>query len=96
MKRTVFSLIFFLLYCLSFAQGKLKPEFDAYEYAEMLKVTAWQVDTNVNKPSLPHPEKYNMVYRSDSVGLDNRWELWLSGDSIGVISIRGTVLSSAS
>lgn len=79
------------------AQNKLQPYFDPVEYAAMLSITAHQVDTSLWKSSaIPLPKDYTMVYRSDSVGLDNRWDLWLSNNSVGVISIRGTTLQANS
>jgi len=91
---TVF--IMFLQVFLSAAQTKLKPGFDANECAEMYEILSRQADTAGVIVTLPYPFGYRMLYRSDSAGLDNRWDLWIRDDSVGVISIRGTTLSSAS
>ncbi len=32
-----------------------------------------------------------MVYRAKETGLKNRWDMWLRGDSVAIINIRGTV-----
>ena len=86
-------LLLFLLVVNLLAQGqKLSPGFDSTEFYQLLKVSAQQLDTAYN-PDLPYPEKFERVYRSQEMGLDNRWELWLSDDSIAVISIRGTTPS---
>lgn len=98
MRKTALSIFLFFI-CLNFssAQNKLKPYFDPEEYAAMLSITEHQVDTSIwSTLRIPLPPNYNMVYRSDSVGLDNRWDLWLSDDSVGVISIRGTTLQANS
>ncbi len=71
--------------------AKIKPGFSKVEYAELLKVSTRQGDSLYNK-ELPAPEKFNRIYRSSVLGLDNRWELWTSPDSIATISIRGTTL----
>jgi hypothetical protein len=92
--KTIFfiSLIFF---CQSFSinlfgQGsKLQPGFDSVEFTELLKVSSRQGDSLYNK-DLPAPEKFTKVYRSPEMGLGNRWDLWVSEDSIACISIRGT------
>lgn len=95
MKKSV-SLLTALLIVLTFnnciSQSKLKPGFIPEEYAQMLEVTSRQRDTTtVYSVGLPYPEKCRMVYRSHETGLNNRWDLWLRDDSVGIISIRGTV-----
>lgn len=74
----------------SIAQSsKLKPGFDKEEFLELLKVSSRQSDSLYN-PELPAPEKFKKIYRSSEMGLDNRWDLWVSADNIACISIRGT------
>ena len=68
---------------------RLKPGFDKEEYRELLKVSSRQGDTLYN-PDLPAPQRFRRIYRSEVMGLDNRWELWLAPDSTAAISIRGT------
>lgn len=75
---------------------KLSPGFDPSEYKTLLEITARQIDTPWVDIEFPFPENCKMVYRSSSVGLDNRWDLWLRSDSVGIISIRGTVNNPAS
>ncbi|PWL31574.1 MAG: lipase [Fluviicola sp. XM-24bin1] len=91
--------ILFILLNISFINDclgqKLNPGFDSLEYFELLKISAQQGDSLYN-PDLPFPKKHNRLYRSPVMGLDNRWELWLSEDSIGVISIRGTTTNQIS
>jgi len=77
----------------STGQGaKLEPGFSKAEYSELLKISTRQGDSLYNK-ELPAPEKFTRAYRSAVMGLDNRWELWTSPDSIEAISIRGTTLN---
>jgi hypothetical protein len=77
-----------------YAEPKLKPGFDAKECANMLQLAAMQpADSPWVNTMLPKPDGYTLVYRSDTVGLDNRWDLWLRDDSVAVISIRGTTKS---
>jgi len=70
-------------------QGKILPGFDKTEFLEMLKISSCQGDTLYN-PDLPPPLKFKKIYRSKIMGLDNRWDLWVSDQSVAVISIRGT------
>ena len=80
----------------SFAQAtKLKPGFDKEEFLELLKVSSRQGDSLYN-PDLPAPEKFQKIYRSSEMGLDNRWDLWVSEDKIACISIRGTTTKQVS
>jgi Lipase (class 3) len=74
---------------------ELKPGFDAQECYELLKVNIQHSDSLYN-PNLPSPEVFSRVYRSQVIGLDNRWELWTSKDSMAVVSIRGTTMASES
>jgi len=80
----------------SFAQTtKLKPGFDKEEFLELLRVSSRQGDSLYN-PNLPAPEKFQKIYRSSEMGLDNRWDLWVSEDKIACISIRGTTTKQVS
>lgn len=81
---------FILLSLVSVGQNVLlKPGFSKPEYIELLKISSRQGDTLYNS-KFPAPENHTHIYRSPVVGLDNRWDLWLSKDSILVISLRGT------
>ena len=85
------SVIFYLLFIFfnlfinnSFAQTtKLKQGFDKEEFLERLKVSSRQGDSLYN-PDLPAPEKFQKIYRSSEMGLDNRWDLWVNEDKVSV------------
>jgi len=82
--------LLFLISIVSFGQENLlKPGFDKQEYIELLKISSRQGDTLYN-PQFPAPLYHKHIYRSPIVGLDNRWDLWGSDDSVLVISLRGT------
>ncbi|WP_212003139.1 lipase family protein [Chitinophaga sp. HK235] len=69
----------------------LSPYFDAHEYSDMLKLSARQRDTPWTHLKGPVPEGYELAYRSEEVGLLNRWDFWINrSQGVGVISIRGT------
>lgn len=75
----------------------LKPGFEKREYIEILKLTARQRDTPWKKSPIPAPDHYTLDYRSKTVGMDNRWDLWLRDDrKVGIISVRGTTLNNIS
>ncbi|RPI15731.1 MAG: lipase family protein [Ignavibacteriae bacterium] len=96
MRKTILAAFLFILIQSLNSQEKLKPGFDAEECKKMLEISAHSVDTPWVKMSVAYPQHYNLVYRSDTVGLKNRWDLWLRDDSVGVISIRGTVAETIS
>ncbi len=91
--KLIFLTIFIAIFNFAhFSQtSKLTPGFSKTEYAELLKISTRQSDSLYNE-DLPGPQKFNLTYKSKVVGLDNRWELWRSKDSIAAISIRGTTL----
>lgn len=94
-------LMVLLVSCSSYtmAQHKLKPGFDKKEYTEMLKIAQKQhidVDKWESNTSIPDPQNYKQVYRSRVMAFENMWDLWLSKDSVAVISVRGSVMSSVS
>ena len=75
---------------LSMAQPKLKPTFDAREYIDVLHLEwAHQDSTSKYKPS-SLPPNYKRIYRSPELGLNNKFDIWLRDDSVGVICIRYT------
>lgn len=68
----------------------LQPGFDGNEFRKMLSISAYQVDTPWVNRWMPFPVGYELIYRSPVSGLDNRWDMWKSVDSVCVISVRGT------
>mgnify|MGYP000956212521 CR=1 FL=1 len=99
MKPTIIYTIFIfcqLVVVGSFAQtSKLKPGFNKDEFLELLEVSSRQGDSLYN-PALPGPVNFQKIYRSAEMGLDNRWDLWVSADKIACISIRGTTTKQVS
>lgn len=82
----------------SVSAQSLQPGFDKAEYIDLLKVSAAFGDS-AYVATFPKPERYEFVYRSPVVGLDNRWDLWVSKDKIhptAVVSLRGTTANSVS
>ncbi|HRE41814.1 MAG TPA: lipase family protein [Ignavibacteria bacterium] len=86
-------LIILLVYSISvYSQSKLKPGFDPEEYRTLLEITERTVDSSQYTQDIPYPFSCQRVFRSDSVGLNNRWDLWIRDDSVAIISIRGTIM----
>ena len=92
--KTLFThlLVAIILLPLTSTGQKLKGGFEKSEYIEILKLSARWIDTC----KVPQPERFKLNYRSKTVGLDNKWDLWTSNDSVAVISIRGTTLEPVS
>ena len=72
------------------AQKKLKPNFDAQEYLDVLHLEWAHEDSEKHGPKAI-PNNYKRVYRSPEVGLNNKFDFWLRNDSVGVICLRYTV-----
>jgi hypothetical protein len=81
----------------SFAQAQhLRPGFDPKEYQEMLRIAFRQADIPWSNLKSPSPEHAHLVYRSQEVGLKNRWDLWMTDNKTAIISIRGTTATKES
>jgi hypothetical protein len=69
----------------------IQSGFSYDEFIRILGVTAYQVDTPWVDMNYDYPQGFVLEYRSQEVALLNRWDLWMSDDSLVVISVRGTV-----
>lgn len=86
---------FILFFTNSLYAQRLKPGFDKKEYTDLMHVSARFGDSTYFE-NLPLPTSYQFVYRSEVMGLDNCWDLWMREDNVAVLSIRGTTESSDS
>ncbi len=90
--------LFFTLlfpFTISFAQynhniSDLKPGFNSQEADDLLKLNFSFLDTTANNQFIDYIPDYTFIYRSPSIGLDNKWDLWLRKYSTAVILLRGT------
>jgi hypothetical protein len=85
----IFCSLFFYTFLIS--QSKLNSGFDAQEFLDVLHLEWAHQDSTDNY--IPHdlPKNYTRVYRSPEVGLNNKFDLWIRDDSVGVICLRYTV-----
>lgn len=60
-----------------------------------MKLSA-QFGDSTYRAALPVPPQYTLAYRSEVMGLYNRWDLWTRPDQVAVISVRGTTEKSES
>ncbi|MEM8965067.1 MAG: lipase family protein [Bacteroidota bacterium] len=74
---------------------KLQPGFDKEEYLDLIRISA-QYGDSAYRSGIPVPKKYQLAYRSPTVGLENMWELWISDDQVATISLQGTTKESES
>lgn len=91
MKKVAILFPFFIIvFSIATSAQALKPGFNKAEYIEMLKLNAKHTNPDFFK-DVPAPDNFILDYRSETVGLDNSWELWISKDKrTAVISLRGT------
>ncbi len=79
------------------AQKKLQPGFDKEEYTETLRMaSSFASDSFTMASKIEEPIHFQRAYRSPVMGLENRWDLWISNDSVAAISIRGSVAKALS
>ncbi len=98
-------LIYFGMWILTFVSTyqlsaqSIQQGFDPNEYAEFLRITARQRGP-IPDTLYPKPLKYDLIYNSPSLGLDNGWQLWVSKDEIShksaVLSLRATTSKQSS
>lgn len=74
------------------AQKRIQPGFDKEEYTEMLRMaSSFASDSFSMARKIEEPIHFRHAYRSPVMGLENCWDLWISGDTVAAISIRGSV-----
>lgn len=93
MTRSLLLLTLSLYYYQAQAQisSTLLPGFDAPECDAIMSLNQFTVDSaaasKFNKTGM---YSFSRLHSSDSLGLDNAWQLWLREDSIPVILLQGT------
>ncbi|MBX5438742.1 MAG: lipase family protein [Thermoflavifilum sp.] len=61
-------------------------------YAALADTMAHQADLRATRAdSVLLSAAVKLIYRSPDVGLSNSWDLWVQGDSLAIVSVRGTV-----
>ena len=95
MNRILLPLFLWMGFIVPLAAQTLKPGFDKEEYKEMIRLAASHRDTIKHK-GVAAPIRFVRKYRSPILGLDNRWDLWMVGDTLAVVSIRGTTRAGTS
>lgn len=89
MKRILFTTLIFSF--LSATAQVLQPGFDKAEYQELMLISAQTTVDAEYTESYDKPENYNIMFRSQPMGLDNLWDLWVHNTkNLAVISVRGT------
>jgi hypothetical protein len=94
--KKVFFLVLILFSVAVIAQSKLKPGFDTNEYLDLLRISTYHSDSLYPNYVIPISSNYQKVYRSPVMGLQNRFDVWVKDNNIGIIAIRGTVQQSES
>ena len=87
-----FLVYFFLLFTTSlFAHSKLQPGFDAHEHITLFALSRYGTAFADSIVGRSYSNTFTLNYRSPEIGLKNQWSYFLRQDSVGLISIRGTV-----
>ncbi|MDD3743992.1 MAG: lipase family protein [Lentimicrobiaceae bacterium] len=88
--------LLFSIFLTNEAHSQLEPGFDSEEYRELLRMAVCVADTPwIAQDFIPH--NFELAYRSQVTGLENRWDLWIHREQpVAAISIRGTTSSSLS
>lgn len=88
MKTRLLTFLLCLGASFSFAQ-QLRPGFDLHEFSEVFSMSVkyfYPKETGM----LADPSEFKLAYTSDSMGMDNKWQLWIAEGKAASISIRGT------
>ncbi|MBK8341194.1 MAG: lipase family protein [Flavobacteriales bacterium] len=89
-------LLLAVLCCPLWCNAQLRPGFDKAEYMELLRVISSDIDSMMEGYKLDAPERFQRIYRSPVVGMENRWSLYTDGKGTVAIVLRGTTPRSAS
>ncbi len=79
-----------LLFFIELPAQSLQPGFDKAEYEELIKVSVRTAKEKAYADTFPEPQRFQMVYESPVMGLENLWDLWTDKNGQAVISVRGT------
>ncbi|GAB2673590.1 hypothetical protein GCM10027036_28770 [Flavihumibacter cheonanensis] len=79
-----------LLFFIELPAQSLQAGFDKAEYEELLKVSVRTAKAKAYADTFPEPQRFQMVYESPVMGLENLWDLWTDNNGQAVISVRGT------
>lgn len=85
-------LLFISLFSLTYSWSQMKSGYDKSEAIELLKVNFRFADST-HWDSMPAPERFQLKYRSKTLGFDNKWDYWEDQKGVAVISLRGTTSS---
>lgn len=97
MKKKCYLAFFMFVLADAATAQKLKPGFDKEEYRELMYVSVRTSASPGYYNQYPEPQHFKMIYQSDSMGLDNLWDLWKDNtNNIAAISIRGTTAKNIS
>lgn len=75
---------------------EMKAGFSKSEYRELMSISARTSGGPDYYKDIPAPEHFKRSYRSEAIGLDNLWEMWISDKDAAVISLRGTTQNAES
>ncbi len=90
MKKLVCLLAAWICWNSPAASQALQPGFDKAEYEELLKISVRTAKAPAYADTFPAPQRFEMVYESPVMGLENLWDLWTDRKGQAVISLRGT------
>ncbi len=90
MRKFVVMLVVWNCFYNSLTAQNLLPGFDKAEYEEMLKISARTSKIPVYSDTFPAPQRFEKLYESPEMGLENLWDLWTDRQGQAVISVRGT------
>jgi heat shock protein HslJ len=90
-----FIFLFIIFISVQSSAQNLRPGFEMEEYIKLIGVSA-QFGDSAYFAKIAPPQGFKRIYKSETVGLENRWDLWLNDQGIPIISIRGTTASQTS
>lgn len=88
MKKLPITILLAFAFCQVYSQS-FTPGFNKEEYKQLMLISARTAGEKYAQ-QFDAPTNYKMIYRSDTIGLDNLWDFWTANNSTAVISIRGT------
>lgn len=92
MRKAFLTSLFLTFSIFALAQQRIGPGFEPDEYLKILGIYAYSAEDTTFSKGIPKPKGVQKIYESPTVGLENKWYLWVDEpNKVSYLNIRGTI-----